>query len=68
MDKDKLEGKGREAMGATKEKVGDVTGNKDLEAEGKTEKYQGKAQGAWGDAKDKAGDAADDVKDAFKKN
>lgn len=42
-----------QAEGKVKEEAGDITGDKDLEAEGKT-------QGAWGDVKE----AADDVKDA----
>ena len=42
-----------QAEGKVKEEAGDITGDKDLEAEGK-------AQGAFGDVKE----AADDVKDA----
>jgi len=52
-----------QAEGELKEQGGKLTGDEELEGEGK-------AQGAWGDvkdaaddAKDSAGDAADDVKD-----
>jgi uncharacterized protein YjbJ (UPF0337 family) len=51
-----------QAEGKVKEEAGDITGDKDLEAEGK-------AQGAWGDAKEAAGDlkeAAEDKWDAAK--
>lgn len=56
-----------ESKGAVKEKVGDLTGNEDMEREGKFEKNEakakreaegmadqakGKAQEAWGDATD----------------
>jgi uncharacterized protein YjbJ (UPF0337 family) len=54
-DWDQVEGK-------AKETAGDVTGDKDLEAEGE-------AQGAWGDTKEAAGDlkeAAEDKLDAAK--
>jgi uncharacterized protein YjbJ (UPF0337 family) len=52
-----------QAEGKAKEEFGDVTGDRDLEAEGK-------AQGAFGDVKEAAGDVKDaaeekweDVKD-----
>ena len=53
---DKIDQQGRGRLGKAKEKVGDATGNKDLQAEGK--KDQSKA-----DLKQ----AGEKVKDAFKK-
>ncbi len=46
-----------DAKGKVKEGVGDATGDKDLENEGKIDQ-------ATGSVKDKVGDAADKVKDA----
>ena len=51
------EHKGEELKGRAKEAGGDLTGNKDLQREGKVD--QGSAK-----VKDKVGDAADKVKDA----
>jgi len=45
-----------DAKGQVKEKAGDVTGDKDLEKEGKVDQ-------ATGTVKDKVGDASDKVKD-----
>lgn len=63
MNKDRMEGKVKEAAGWTKDKAGEMTGNEDLEARGEAERAEGKAQGALGKAKDAARDAADAVKD-----
>ena len=41
---DKTTGKLHEAKGTIKEKVGELTNNPDLEADGKAEKNAGKAQ------------------------
>jgi len=61
MDKDKVQGKAKEAMGATREKAGDVTGNEKMEAKGASQKAEGKGQGFVGDVKEKAGDLKDKV-------
>jgi len=67
MDKDKMEGKTKEATGWAKDKAGEATGDKELEAKGEAERTEGKAQGAMGKMKDAAGDAVDAVKDAVKR-
>jgi uncharacterized protein YjbJ (UPF0337 family) len=59
--RDKLEGKGKEAMGGAREKAGEWTDDPELESEGKAQKWEGKGQGFAGDVKDKA----EDVKDKF---
>lgn len=46
--------------GRVKEAAGDLTGDKDLEREGKVDR-------ASGAVKDKVGDVADKVKDVFRK-
>lgn len=55
------DGAADKAKGNVKEAVGDLTGDKDLEREGKVDQ-------ASGSVKDKVGDAADGVKDALKRN
>ena len=52
MDKQRIEGGLRKATGTIKEKVGQMTGDRDTEAEGKAEKAEGKVRSAVGHAKD----------------
>lgn len=52
MDKSRIEGAARQAKGSIKEAVGKVTGNRELELEGKADKVAGEAQSAVGKAKD----------------
>ena len=47
--------------GHAKEATGDVTGDKDLQREGKVDR-------ASGSVKDKVGDASDKIKDAIRKD
>ena len=47
--KDKVEGKFHEVKGNVKEKVGQVTNDPNLEAEGQDEKFAGKVQKKVGD-------------------
>jgi uncharacterized protein YjbJ (UPF0337 family) len=49
--KDEIAGKVHEVKGAVKEKVGKLTGNPDVEAEGKVEKVGGKVQKKIGQVK-----------------
>jgi len=48
-----------EAKGRVKEAAGDLTGDKDLQREGKVDQAEGKAKDAIDDASDKAKDAID---------
>jgi uncharacterized protein YjbJ (UPF0337 family) len=52
MDKDRIEGSGKQAKGAIKEAAGKLTGDAKLKAEGKADKMAGKVQNAAGSAKD----------------
>src|ERR1051326_3015025 len=54
MDKQRIEGGLRKATGAVKEKAGQITGDRDLEAEGKVDKAEGRVRSAVGHAKDAA--------------
>jgi uncharacterized protein YjbJ (UPF0337 family) len=57
MDKDRIEGAGRQAKGSVKEAVGKITGDAETQAEGAAEKAAGKVQSAVGGAKDTVRDA-----------
>lgn len=56
MDKDRTAGTGKKITGAIKEGLGKITGNKQLENEGKMEKTGGKVQNKVGETKDKVRD------------
>ena len=60
-NKDELEGKGKKIKGAIKDKVGEWTGNENLEREGEAERAAGEAQEDFGSARRKAGEAIEKV-------
>lgn len=60
-----IRNKADELKGQAKEKFGDLTDNKDLQAEGAFEKTQAQAKQAAHDTKEHIKDAADDVRDDF---
>jgi len=59
MDKDRIEGAGKQVKGSIKEAAGKLTGDQKLQGEGKMDKAVGKAQNAFGGAKDKIREAVD---------
>lgn len=63
-NKDEVEGKWEKTKGFVKDKVGEATGNTDLEVEGEAQRAGGETQETWGEFKRGVGDAADAVKDA----
>jgi uncharacterized protein YjbJ (UPF0337 family) len=62
---DEMEGKWDQAKGWAKDKAGEVTNNRDLEAEGEADRAAGKTQESWGKVKRGVGDAVDSVGDAI---
>lgn len=56
-NKDEVEGKGKQIKGAIKDKVGEVTNNPRLEAEGEAERLAGKVQEKVGKGRRKVGEA-----------
>ena len=48
MNRDQMEGKGREAMGGARQTAGDLTGNREQQARGAAQRTGGKAQGGLG--------------------
>lgn len=62
---DEVKGKGKQIKGAVKSKVGKVTGDSDLEAEGEAERAGGQVQEKFGTVRKKAGKAIEDVGEAI---
>lgn len=62
-NKDEMEGKFDQASGAVKDKVGEVTGNRDLESEGEAQRAGGNVQEGFGTARRKVGEAVEDIGD-----
>jgi uncharacterized protein YjbJ (UPF0337 family) len=54
MDKNRIEGAGREAAGAIKQAAGKMTKNRQMQAEGAATKAAGKIQNSVGKIADKA--------------
>lgn len=52
VDKDRVEGSGKQVKGDIKEKAGEVLGDEKMKSEGKGEKVKGKIQNAVGGVKD----------------
>lgn len=57
MDKDRVEGTGKQAKGALKDAAGKITGDSKMQAEGKADKVEGKVQNTVGGMKDSVRDA-----------
>jgi uncharacterized protein YjbJ (UPF0337 family) len=62
MDREHVKATADKAKGAVKEGAGKLTGDKEMETEGKVDKAKGSAHKAAGDVKDAARDAADAIK------
>ena len=65
-NKDEVEGKFEQAKGWVKDKVGEATGDNELEAEGEVQNAEGNTQETWGKLKRGVGDTIDAVGDAVK--
>lgn len=62
MDREHVKGVADKAKGAVKEGAGKLSGDKELENEGKLDKAKGSAHETAGDVKDAARNAADALK------
>lgn len=60
-NRDEAEGKFDQAKGAVKDKLGEATGDRDLEAEGEADRAGGNLQEGFGTARRKVGEALDDL-------
>lgn len=64
VNKDEIKGKYEQAKGKVKDKIGEATGNRRMEAEGEAENAGGKTRESWGKVKRHVSNAIDDVADA----
>ena len=64
-NKDEVKGKGKKVKGKIKDKVGEVIGNPELEAEGERERAEGQVQEGIGKVRRKAEDFMERVDDAI---
>ena len=62
MDREHVKGAADKAKGAIKEGAGKLTGDKELENEGKLDKAKGAAHNVAGDVKDAARNVADAIR------
>ena len=66
MNKDELEGKGKQIKGKAKQAWGDVTNDERLRDEGVADETAGKVEEGFGKARRKAGDALHEVAEKIK--
>lgn len=66
VNEDEVKGKWEQVKGTVKDKVGEMTGDRDLEAEGEAQNAGGEAQEKWGKVKRGVSDTVDGVGDAVK--
>ena len=64
-NEDEVDGKFEQAKGWVKDKAGELTGDRELEAEGEADRAEGKGQEAWGKVKGGVGDAIKGIGDAI---
>ncbi len=64
-NRDEVEGKWEQVKGTVKDKVGELTNNRDLEAEGEVQNAEGETQETWGKFKRGVGETIDAVGDAI---
>jgi uncharacterized protein YjbJ (UPF0337 family) len=67
MNKDRVAGATKEAVGGIKEKAGKALGDTKMEVEGKAKKVEGKVQNAAGKVEDEVSDAARRADDAARR-
>lgn len=65
---DKIKNKVQEVAGKAKEKLGDATGNEEMQREGQADQAEAGVKQTGEKVKDGVGDAKDAVTDTFKKN
>jgi len=58
-----LKGKGKQVKGSAKEKLGRISGNRDLQERGKQERVEGRVQERLGKAKRKVGETVEELGD-----
>jgi uncharacterized protein YjbJ (UPF0337 family) len=65
INKDEIKGKFEQGKGTVKDKVGEMTGNRRMEAEGEAEHAKGETRETWGKFKRGVSNTVDSVGDAI---
>jgi len=65
-NKDEVKGKFEKGKGTIKDKLGEMTGNRRMEAEGEAEHAKGETRETWGKFKRGVSNTVDSVGDALK--
>jgi uncharacterized protein YjbJ (UPF0337 family) len=60
-NEDEVKGTGKQIKGFVKDKVGEMTDNRDLEAEGELDRTSGRVQEKVGETRRKVGEAIEDL-------
>ena len=58
---DEIEGKGKQVKGAIKEKLGKLTGDRELQDSGKADRTEGDLQEGYGKVKRRIGESVEDL-------
>lgn len=58
---DEIKGKGKQVKGAVKEKLGKLTGDRELEDKGKADRTEGDLQEGFGKGKRRIGESVEDL-------
>jgi uncharacterized protein YjbJ (UPF0337 family) len=66
-DHNQIKGKANQAAGAVREKAGEITGNEEMQGEGRAQQAKGNVQEIGGKAEKTLKDAAGKVGDALRK-
>jgi len=65
INNDEIKGKFEQGKGTVKNKLGEMTGDRDMEAEGEAEHAKGETRETWGKFKRGVSNAVDSVGDAI---
>ena len=65
INNDEIKGKFEQGKGTVKNKLGEITGDRNMEAEGEAEHAKGETQETWGKFKRGVSNAVDSVGDAI---
>lgn len=66
-NRDEVEGKVDQVKGRAKEEIGDITGDRDLQSEGRAENVGGNIQEGFGTAKREVGETIKDIGDSIRR-
>ncbi len=66
-NEDEVKGKAKQAIGGVKDKAGELSGDRELEAEGEAQRDEGDLQDKFGEGRRKVGEKLNDLGDKLGK-